>query len=175
MAPVFSIASLPTQLPLDHAPGEAVHEALSRALCAGATAALGLPEGLSLHARENYANTACCSFGAEAPPVSVRLRVLGICPGKNAKKKFEYLGVSFVALDANGRVVLWSEDLFAHTDGGTPASEYWAAVDAGRPLPKAKRRTADCALLSFVTVKDGARTLAPITEELRALVARSCP
>lgn len=127
---------------------------------------------LAVDANANYATTACCCFGSDAPPVSIRMRVLGIRPGKNAKKKFEYLGVSFVALDAAGRVVLWSEDLFAFTDGGPSARAYWAAVDAGRELPpKAKHRAADCALLSFVTVKEGVRTYAPVDAELRAMVA----
>lgn len=170
MASSFDLASLPIVLPLGR--GGAQHEVLQRALCAGAEAFLRLPAGLALDAHANYATTACCSLGSDAPPTSIRMRVLGIRPGKNAKKAIEYLGVSFVALDAAGRVVLWSEDLFAFTDSGPSARDYWAAVDAGRELPpKAKRRSADCALLSFVTVRDGARTYAPVDGELRALVA----
>ncbi|MFO0625176.1 MAG: hypothetical protein U0325_06115 [Polyangiales bacterium] len=172
MATTFDLASLPIALPLDRVRGEPDHAVLQRALCAGAEGLLRLPAGLAVDAAANYATTACCGLGSDAPAVSIRMRVLGIRPGKNAKKKFEYLGVSFVGLDAAGRVVLWSEDLFAFTDGGPSARDYWAAVDAGRELPpKAKRRAADCALLSFVTVKDGVRTYTPINGELHALVA----
>lgn len=175
MASSFDLGSLPIARSLPASRGNVHHEDLARALCEGAAEALQLPAGLALGARANYACTSCCSLSSDRAPVSIRMRVLGIRPGKNAKKKFDYLGVSFVALDAAGGVVLWSEDLHAMTDSGPSAREYWEAVNAGREPPKPKRRAADCALLSFVTVDGGRRVLAPITEEIRALVDRVAP
>lgn len=169
MAISFDLSIFPSAVPHQPRAGEADHETRGRCLCEAAAAALQLPEGLALDDRANYANPSSCSAGVDSPVVEYRLRVLGVANGQNAKKNVEYLGVSYVALDAAGKVVGYSGDLHA-LEGG---NAYWRAVNAGAEPPKPKKRPKDCGLLTFVSGAE--RTPLAITPELRALIAKVAP
>lgn len=169
MAISFDLSVFPVVVPYKPLPGEADHMARGRILCEAAASALDLPKGVTLDARANYATTSACGAGVDSPAVEYRLRVLGVANGLNAKKNLEYLGVSYVALDAAGKVVCFSGDLHAE-DGG---NAYWRAVNAGAEPPKPKKRPKDCGLLTFVSGPE--RTPMAITPELRALIEKVAP
>lgn len=168
----FSIVA--RYLPLDDEPS---HMTLERVLCEAVAGALHLPAPLTLDAHAKYATTSYCGTASEDPIVELRIRVLGFAFGQGSKKTTEYLGVSFVTLDAQGKVVGWSEDLHKINDSGagTNSGDYWRAVNANKVPPKPKARAKDCALLTFVTVKGEEKSVAPITDAIRALVAEVAP
>lgn len=163
----FDLSPFPVVLPNKALPGEADHTTRARLVCEGAAQALQLKAPLALDAFKNYASTSYCGTGENGPEAEYRVRVLGIGNGLNAKKNIEYLAVSFLALDAQGNVVGWSEDLHK-LEGGR---EFWRAVNKGLEPPKAKKSAKDCALLTFVTGPE--RTPVTVTPELRALVEQA--
>lgn len=169
MAISFDLSVFPVVMPHTPLPGEADHTTRGRSICEAAAAALQLPAGLALDDHENYATTSACGAGVDSPVVEYRLRVLGVANGQNAKKNVEYLGVSYVALDAAGKVVGFSGDLHAMEGGNA----YWRAVNAGAEPPKPKKRPRDCGLLTFV--RGPGRAPMAITPELRALIAKVAP
>jgi hypothetical protein len=169
MAISFDLSVFPVVVPYKPLPGEADHMARGRTVSEAVAAALKLPKGVALDDMENYANISCCSSGLDNPPVEFRLRVLGVANGQNAKKHLEYVGVSYVALDAAGKVVSFSGDLHAMEGGNA----YWRAVNAGAEPPKPKKRPKDCGLLTFVSGPE--RTPMAITPELRALIEKVAP
>lgn len=169
MAISFDLSVFPVVVPHKPLPGEADHTTRGRIVSEAAASALQLPAGLALDDHANYASTSYCSSGLDKPVVEYRLRVLGVANGLNAKKHLEYLGVSYVTLDAEGKVVGYSGDLHAE-DGG---NAYWRAVNAGAEPPKPKKRPKDCGRLTFVSGAE--RKPMAITPELRALIAKAAP
>lgn len=169
----FDLSLFPVVMPYCPQPGEAPHMTRARTLCDAAASVLQLPPGVALDEFEGYATGRYCALG-DLEPAEIRLRVVGIVNGQNAKKNREYLGISYVALDAAGKVVGWSEDVHAMgRNDHQSARTYWTAVNAGEDPPKPKRRAEDCGRLSFVEGEGDNLTMAPITPTIRALVARA--
>lgn len=169
----FDLSLFPVVMPYRPLPGEAPHMTRARTLCDAAASVLSLPPGVSLDEFEGYATGRYCALG-DLEPAEVRLRVVGIVNGQNAKKNREYLGISYVALDAAGKVVGWSEDLHAMgRNDHQSARAYWTAVNAGEDPPKPKKRADDCGRLSFVEGEGDDLTVTAITPAIRALVARA--
>lgn len=169
----FDLSAFPLVMAYRPRDGEASHMTRARTLCEAAASGLDLPTGVSLDEFENYATGRFCCLGDDEP-AEYRVRLVGVVNGQNAKKSKEYLGVSYVALDAAGKVVGWSEDLHAmgrNDHGGARA--YWTAVNAGQDPPKPKTRAQDCGLLTFVEGEGDDLTVLPLTADLRARVARA--
>ena len=167
----FDLSPFPVVIPYLPRPEEAPHMTRARTLCEAAASVVPLPPGVALDEFEGYATGRYCALD-EVDPTEIRLRVVGIVNGQNAKKNREYLGVSYVALDAGGKVVGWSEDHHAMgRNDHAGARAYWAAVNADADPPKPKTRAQDCGLLSFVEGEGDARTVAAITPAIRAAVA----
>jgi hypothetical protein len=148
-------------------PAEPDHVARNRVICEAVAAALGLPAGLTLDAAVNYATLSYGGGAAATSAVEYRVRVLGFAFGKGAKKHLEYLGVSLVGLGRDGAIVGWSEDIQAIGDG----QREWRAEQQGLAPPPPRSNPRDCGLLCFVS----GQTPAPLTDEVRALVARHAP
>ncbi len=169
----FDLSRFPAVVPYRPLPDEASHMTRARTFCEAAASLVELPPGVGLDEFEGYATGRFCALG-DVEPAEIRLRVVGIANGQNAKKNREYLGISYVALDAAGKVVGWSED--HHSMGRNDherARAYWTAVNADADPPKPKARAQDCGLLSFVEGEgDDVRGTA-ITPEIRAAVARA--
>lgn len=169
----FDLTAFPLVMPYRPRDGEASHMTRARTLCEAAASGLDLPPGVALDEYENYANGRYCCLGDDAP-AEYRVRLVGIVNGQNAKKNKEYLGVSYVALDAAGKVLGWSEDLHAMgRNDHASARAYWTAVNAGQDPPKPKASAKDCARLTFVEGEGDDLTVLPVTPDLRARVARA--
>lgn len=169
----FDLSPYPAVVPYRPLPDEASHMTRARTLCEAAASLVQLPKGVGLDEFEGYATGRYCALGDDEP-AEFRLRVVGIVNGQNAKKNREYLGVSYVALDAAGKVVGWSEDLHSMGRNDHPSARaYWTAVNADVDPPKPKTRAQDCGMLSFVEGEGDDVAVTPITPEIRAAVARA--
>lgn len=169
----FDLSPFPAIVPYRPLPDEASHMTRARTLCEAAASLVQLPQGVGLDEFEGYATGRFCALG-DVEPAEFRLRVVGIVNGQNAKKNREYLGVSYVALDAAGKVVGWSEDLHAMgRNDHESARAYWTAVNADADPPKPKTRAQDCGMLSFVEGEGEEVAVTAITPEIRAAVDRA--
>ncbi len=131
MAIRFDLSPFPAIVPYRPLPDEAPHMTRARTLCEAAASLVRLPKGVGLDEFEGYATGRFCALG-DVEPAEIRLRVVGIVNGQNAKKfNLEYLGVSYVALDAAGKVVGWSENHHAMgRNDHASARAFWTAVNA---------------------------------------------
>ncbi len=173
MAIRFDLSPYPAVVPYRPLPDEAPHMTRARTLCEAAASLVELPPGVGLDEFEGYATGRFCALG-DVEPAEIRLRVVGIANGQNAKKNREYLGISYVALDAAGKVVGWSEDHHAMgRNDHASARAYWTAVNADAAPPKPKTRAQDCGILSFVEGEGDDVAVTAITPEIRAAVARA--